>query len=234
MQPIHSLVVRLPYLPAGTMLQSVVQTMRGIKAFVTLLFDDSGSLEPVWDLSHSLVDSPAFQLAISSMRTRPDVAAILAERYLAPPHNLEQLLQYPPESLGYIYAHQMRQLGFQPFEPAIAIDSDSHYVEYRWQKTHDIWHIITGFDVSEIGEIGLQAFYLAQFQLPLSSLLIANALISATLLQRESLNLMLGAIAQGWQMGKTARPLIAQKWEEAWQKPLAEWRVELNLQPVTA
>jgi len=40
------------------------------------------------------------------------------------------------------------------------------------------------------------------------------------------------AIARGWQMGKTARPLIAQKWETAWDKPLDQWRAELNLQPL--
>lgn len=213
-------------------LQPVIQTLRGIKAFVTLLFDDSGSLSPVWELSRSLLDSPAFQIAIASMQTTPAVAAMLAERYLAPPHDLDRLLQYPPNSLGYVYASHMKRRGFAAMEPAIAIDSDRHYVEYRWQKTHDIWHIITGFDTSERGEIGLQAFYVAQFQLPLSSLLVANALISATLLQPEGLNPLLEAIAQGYAMGKTAKPLIAQKWEAAWEKPVAQWRAELNVQPV--
>lgn len=213
-------------------LQSLTRLARGMKAFVTLLFDTSGDLAPVDELSHSLIDSPAFNQAIATMKTNPAMATFLAERYRGPVHDLEALLQSPPDSLGYLYARQMQQLGYQPFEPVMALDTDSQYVEYRWQKTHDIWHIITGFDVSEIGEIGLQAFYLAQFQLPLASLLIANALISVTLLQPESLNPLLGAIARGWQMGKTARPLIAQKWEEAWDKPLDQWRAELNLQPL--
>jgi ubiquinone biosynthesis protein COQ4 len=39
-------------------------------------------------------------------------------------------------------------------------------------------------------------------------------------------------IAQGWQMGQVAKPLFAQKWEEAWEKPLAQWQAELNLQPI--
>jgi ubiquinone biosynthesis protein COQ4 len=219
--------------PSGrTALQSVMQTMRGLHAFVALLFDESGNLEPVWQLSNSLVDSSAFQLAVASMKTAPDIAAILTERYVAPPHDLEALLHYPEDSLGYVYAHHMKQLGLQTIEPAIAIDSDSHYIEHRWQQTHDIWHIITGFDTSAVGEIGLQALYLAQVQLPLASLLIANALISVTLFEPKALNRMLGAIAQGWQMGRVAKPLIAQKWEEAWEKPVTVWRAELNVQPV--
>lgn len=215
------------------LLRSVVQTLRGIKAFVILLFDESGNLKPVWELSSSLIDSPAFERTIATLNEMPAAAALIAERYQAP-HDLDRLQQYPKDSLGYVYANFMKQAGFEPLNPAIDIDSDVHYVEFRWQQTHDIWHIITGFDTSEIGEIGLQAFYLAQFQLPLSSLLIANALIGVTLMQPESLTLMLAAIAQGWQMGKLAQPLIAQKWESAWEKPVSLWRAELNVQPVKA
>jgi ubiquinone biosynthesis protein COQ4 len=235
MLPIHRLVLsgfRSPIRTSLTTAHTWQQTLRGVKAFVTLLFDESGSLEPVWELSTSLVDSAAFQQAIATLKTTPEVAALLAERYVAPPHDLEALLHYPPESLGYQYATAMQRAGFQSFTPAIELDSDSRYVEYRWQQTHDIWHLVTGFDVSEIGEIGLQAFYLAQFQLPLASLLIANALIATTVWQPETLSPLLSAIAQGWQMGKTARPLIAQKWEAAWEKPLSVWQTELNLSPI--
>lgn len=234
MHSASSLTAQASFHSLGTLLQTATHTLKGLKAFVILLFDESGRLEPVWELSNSLVDSPAFQLAIAAMKATPETATFLAERYVAPPHDLEALLSYPPDSLGYIYAHQMKELAFAPIEAAIALDSDSRYVEYRWQQTHDIWHVITGFDTSAVGEIGLQAFYLAQFQLPLSSLLIANALISATVLQPESLNLLLGAIAQGWHMGKAAKPLITQKWEEAWEKSLVEWRAALNVHPVAA
>ncbi|MBD2595916.1 ubiquinone biosynthesis protein [Nostoc sp. MBR 210] len=215
-----------------TTLPAIVRKLKGIKAFVTLLFDETGNLEPVWQLSHSLVDSRSFQLAIATMRENPEVANILAERYIASPHDLVALSQYPPDSLGYAYASQMKELAFQPIEAGIEINSDTSYVENRWQQTHDIWHIITGFETSEIGEIGLQAFYLAQFQLPLASLLIANALIAVTVWQPQRLSVLLMAIARGWEMGKNAKPLIAQKWEEAWEKPVTVWRKELNVQPV--
>jgi ubiquinone biosynthesis protein COQ4 len=233
MQPTSFLSARFPLTSNKTALHSLIQTMRGTKAFFDLLFDESGSLAPVWELSNSLVDSPAFQLAVASLKTMPEVADLLRERYIAPAHDLNALLHYPAGSLGYVYAHYMKQEGLYPIEPAIAIDSDTRYIENRWQQTHDIWHVITGFDTSAIGEIGLQAFYLAQFQLPLSSLLIANALISVTLFTPEIINPMLSAIARGWEMGKTAQPLIAQKWEEAWEKPVTAWRTELNVFPIT-
>ena len=212
--------------------KDLFRTLKGTKAFLTLLFDDSGSLDAVEELSTSLVESHAFQLAVENMKAVPEVAEIIAERYMAPPHDLEALFQYPKDSLGYAYASSLKQAGFQPLTAAVAIDSDTSYVENRWQQTHDIWHIITGFDTSEIGEIGLQAFYLAQFQLPLASMLIANALISTTVFQPEALSSLLSAIAKGWEMGQIAKPLIAQKWEEAWEKPVSLWRSQLNVQPI--
>jgi ubiquinone biosynthesis protein Coq4 len=209
------------------------QGVRGTAAFIQILFDESGNLDPIDELSLSLLESPAFALAVAEMKANPAIAALMDERYLAPPHDLALLRQLPPDSLGVVYAQSLEKSGFQPILAEIPITSDVTYVENRWQQTHDIWHVITGFDTSDIGEIGLQAFYLAQFRLPLSSLLIANALIGATLLKPEALSPLLTAIAQGWDMGQMAKPLIAQKWETEWEKPVAVWRQELNVQPIT-
>jgi ubiquinone biosynthesis protein Coq4 len=61
-------------------------------------------------------------------------------------------------------------------------------------------------------------------------MLVGISLISATLKEPEMLPKLLEAIVQGFQMGKTAKPLFAQKWEEGWEKPLAQWQTELNIQ----
>lgn len=205
------------------------EAVRGTAAFLAILFDESGNLAPIDELSLSLLDSPAFEQAVADMQQVPEVAAIIAERYIAPPHDVAALRQLPPDSLGYAYASNLQQAGFDVIVADVPITSNVRYVEYRWQQTHDIWHVVTGFDPSPIGEMGLQAFYLAQFRLPLSSLLIANALIGATVLKPESLSPLLNAIAQGWQMGELAKPLIAQKWEEAWEKPVSVWQQELHI-----
>jgi ubiquinone biosynthesis protein Coq4 len=63
-------------------------------------------------------------------------------------------------------------------------------------------------------------------------MLVATSLISSTLREPETLPQLLEAIAQGFQMGKTARSLFSQKWEEEWEKPLTQWQAELNIQPI--
>lgn len=43
-------------------------------------------------------------------------------------------------------------------------------MEIRLSQTHDLRHVLTGFDTSLHGEIGLQAFYLGQFPYPLGAM----------------------------------------------------------------
>ncbi len=52
--------------------------------------------------------------------------------------------------------------------------NDAVYGELRLSQTHDLWHVVTGFDTTVVGEIGLQAFHLTQFPYPLASALTAQ------------------------------------------------------------
>jgi ubiquinone biosynthesis protein Coq4 len=98
-------------------------------------------------------------------------------------------------------------------------------------NSHPVFECLEGVQFVNI-EIGLQAFHLPQFPYPLATMLVANSLISTTLKEPEMLPQLLEAIAQGFQMGKTAKSLFAQKWEEGWEKPLTQWQAELNIQPI--
>jgi ubiquinone biosynthesis protein COQ4 len=202
------------------------------KSFIAMLAGDA-SLKTVGEMSDALVETPAFDLAARQLQRNPACAKLIRDRYIPANYDLDKLLTYPQDSLGYIYAAAIKGSGFDPnLHIGMSAASDAKYVELRLSQTHDIWHVITGFDTSPIGEIGLQAVHLAQFPYPLATMLVANSLMSSTLLDPESLPSLLGAIAQGWQMGETAGALFAQKWEEAWDKPLAQWQAELNIQPI--
>ncbi|MBD2463679.1 ubiquinone biosynthesis protein [Oscillatoria sp. FACHB-1407] len=213
-------------------LKSFLAKVLIVKSFTSMLFGDN-SLKTVGELADGLLETPAYALMAHHLNQDPDCAVLIRDRYIPPVHDLDRLLTYPSDSLGYIYAAYLKKTGFDPnLHAGMTTESDAKYVELRLSQTHDLWHIITGFDTSEIGEIGLQAFHLPQFPYPLGTMLIANSLISATLMAPETLPQLLGAIAQGLQMGKTAKPLFAQKWEEGWEKPLAQWQAELNIQPI--
>ncbi|MCY7275381.1 MAG: ubiquinone biosynthesis protein [Phormidesmis sp. CAN_BIN44] len=203
-----------------------------VKSSVSMLFGDY-SLQTVGELTYGLLATPAYDLVAHHLNQDPACAALIRDRYIPPAHDLDTLLTLPPDSLGCIYAAQMKKTGFDPnLHAGMTAKSDAEYVELRLSQTHDLWHIVTGFDTSLIGEIGLQAFHLPQFPYPLATMLVANSLIATTLREPEMLSSLLAAIAQGFQMGKTAKPLFAQKWEEGWENPLTQWQAELNIQSI--
>lgn len=221
-----------PQSPIVKRAKSFLARLLILKSFTSMLLGNN-SLQAVGELTDGLLETPAYDQMAQYLKQDPACAALICERYIPPAHDLDKLLTYPPDSLGYIYAAQMKKTGFDPnLHAGMTAVSDAHYVELRLSQTHDLWHIVTGFDTSKVGEIGLQAFHLPQFPYPLATMLIANSLISSTLMEPETLPQLLKAIAQGFHMGKAAKPLFAQKWEEAWEKPLTQWQAELKIQPI--
>lgn len=204
-----------------------LQTLKGVVA----LLRDPGQTDSVYDVEEGLRNIKAAQLSVDFLKSNPEVAAIIEERYLAPEPDMESLLKLPKESLGYAYASYLTEAGFDPnFYRKIAVVDDVSYVFLRIRQSHDIWHIVTGMKTDVIGELGLKAFELAQTRRPMSLVLLTGGLMRTLLSSPEDLDLLLDRIAVGYRMGAKAKPFLAQKWEENWEKPLAEWRSELGLE----
>jgi len=218
--------------PAARTAEVPASLFRILGTFLAMSGGDN-SLDLVGALSEGLLETRSYALVAEHLRRDPACAALINERWIPGDQNLEQLAALPEGSLGHVYASEMIRLGYDPnLHAGMEPESDAVYVELRLSQTHDIWHAITGFDTSVNGEIGLQAFHLTQFPYPLASVLTAQALFSTTLFAADQLPALVQAIHTGLQMGQRARPLFAQRWEEGWEKPLAQWRQELNLLPV--
>ncbi|MFB2891529.1 Coq4 family protein [Aerosakkonemataceae cyanobacterium BLCC-F50] len=204
-----------------------IQTIKGV---VTLL-RDPGQTDSIYDVEEGLRNIKAAQLSVEFLKSKPEVAAIIQERYLAPQPDMDALLKLPKGSLGYEYASYLTAAGFDPnFYRKIEVVDDVSYVFLRIRQSHDIWHIITGMKTDVIGELGLKGFELAQTRRPMSIILLAGGLLRTLLSSPEDLNMLLDRIAVGYRMGAKAKPFLAQKWEENWEKPVAEWREELGVE----
>ncbi|MBW4444127.1 MAG: hypothetical protein KME10_23460 [Plectolyngbya sp. WJT66-NPBG17] len=169
---------------------------------------------------------------IEYAHSHPAITQILQERYFSSTPDLDELLNCPQDSLGFHYAAEMKRTGLQPdFYRKITVEDDYSYIALRMRQTHDIWHIVTGFGTNFADEMGLQAFTLAQTRSPLAVAILAATIIYA-LKSSTPLNPLVERMQQGWRMGENAHPFLAQKWEKYWEKPLSEWRADLNIEAV--
>ena len=144
--------------------------------------------------------------------------------------DLAALARLPVGTLGQVYAEHMQRLGLDPnFYPELKVDDDPSYIVMRMRQTHDLWHVVTGFDTEVAGELGLQAFMLAYLALPLPVILVGGGLLKLGLLDHENLGNGVQAITRGMTMGQAVRGLFAYNWAANWAKPLAEVRRELKI-----
>ncbi len=212
---------------------SLADQLKTIQSFSTLTRKPA-TFEAIYDLDEILRSTDLSTISVEYLKTQPGVAAIIEERYLAPVPNLTELLTYPQASLGYQFAHHMVTNQFElEFYRQREFKDDISYITLRRSQTHDIQHIVTGFRTNPAGELGLQAFQLAQMRSPLAIVILSTGLINV-LADPEQLNTHMQQVFQGWEMGLKAAPLMAQKWEEGWEKPLAQWQAELGITPPSA
>ena len=86
---------------------------------------------------------------------------------------LASLLLLPENSLGRIFAQHMIKNNLNPdFYPTLKIKKDEDYIIQRMRSIHDVLHVLTGFDTSQEGELGIQAFIMAQTASPFSMIVI--------------------------------------------------------------
>lgn len=206
--------------------------LKAIRAFVALLRNPDATSR-VFIIANALRNTKASQKVLNHLRATPQTARVLAERYQGPAPDLEALQRLPVGSLGYELVRHLRDCKLQVmFYPQLAVKDDFDYVEMRIRNTHDIWHTVTGIGVTAAEELGLQAFMLAQECSALAPVLIAGGLLR-TLFWDDRADLafskVMEAIDHGWQLGRAAQPLLAQKWEQGWARPLADWQKELGL-----
>ncbi|ABA20085.1 conserved hypothetical protein [Trichormus variabilis ATCC 29413] len=212
---------------------------KGLLAYIQFLADralkpSNGNTDPVFDFEDALDQTEMAQLAVDELKKIPEVNTLFAERWLPAPFNLDDLAKLPEGTLGHVYAIEMKARGFDPyFYKKVPVVDDISYLKMLWRSTHDIYHVVAGFDTDGIGEIGLQAFVLAQTPIPISVMLVSFGMVMTSLYQPAKFQDLMAEIARGYSLGShTPRKLIAQKWDQFWDVPVIEIRECLGINTV--
>ena len=209
----------------GERLQSL-KLLAGLAA----LLKNPGSLDSILAIGGNVKDSPMAEQMARHLLENPDFTQLVKEGWRPQPIDLSALQSLPEGTLGRCYADQLISLGITPdtlLDPS-PVNNERDYIMHRLKETHDIAHVLTGFGIDGVSELGLQGFNLAQNRSPLAVMLIFGGMLKA-LQKDEPLAPMLRALAKGFQMGLDAELVIARKLEEGWDRPLNEWRNELRL-----
>ena len=203
--------------------------IRFAKLFISLT-KNPGNLDMVFQISDSVDKSEILKTYVDHISKYPTGPQALESKHRLGAVDLASLEALPEGTLGQVFASHMKAHNLRLEDiPTKDADSQGEYVIAHLYETHDIWHVVTGFRTDIAGELGLQAFYLAQFPGVLSSVLLAAGLLNTAILQMDDRENRMNSIVRGWQLGRQARPLFGYRWDLAWEKSIAEVRTELTL-----
>lgn len=209
---------------------NVVENARVLWTFLRLT-RDPGRLDLVLKLTDGL--DPTRRPAARKMIERPEIQAALAGELPLPTIDLKVLRTLPAGSFGRAAAEFFDAQGLDPavlhYTP-LAERSDFLRFKQHMERTHDLWHVVTGFATDVPGELGLQAFSIAQIGSPLGYILLSAGLFKMAQ-DAEMGPQLLDEISRGWLLGKEARPFFGVDWEALYPLPLVEVRARMGLGP---
>jgi len=212
-------------------LKQRLQNLKVLAALANFL-QEPGQLESVFKIASSMKESDLSNYMRDTLVRNPEMRTLISERWQPIQYSAEGLKNLPQGTLGNAYANQMISLNLSADDLLTnkKIETDKDYIELRARQTHDIIHVITGFGTDEVGEIGLQAFNLAQIKSPVSALIIFGGILTALKRQSKfSLDDLLIKISEGFKLARNAEILLTKKLEEEWETNLEELRIKYRI-----
>ncbi len=148
-----------------------------------------------------------------------------------PTIDLEELSQLPEGTLGYEYAQHMKKNNIQPLEisPDLKEEADRDPFALRYTVTHDIFHILLGFDTSYAGEMGVFGFTAGQNYSKMLKIAEPLILLLLCLIKPHKIKQIWKSDRIGKALGKQAECLLVYPFEKNWAHPINDVRAELGL-----
>lgn len=164
---------------------------------------------------------------------RPDLQAQLADA-VAPVADvdLEALRALPQGSLGRSYAELLDRNGLEPFRLTQEVPREviaRQLFIARYGLVHDVFHVLTGFDTSWAGELGVWAFVAGQGYSKKHWAAVALGCLLYPILSPPQIPRLWRNLRAGVAMGRRASALILVPFEKLWAREVAELRRELDI-----
>lgn len=166
---------------------------------------------------------------LAHLRRDPRTAEAIQQQRAFGPIVLDDLALLPEGSLGRVFADHCRARDIDPNLVHVPPEGDVGFLLNHLYQTHDIWHVITGWGNDLAGEVGLGAFYSAQFGSPAFFGYMVSLIFLNVIYRRADLDEIFAAFSAGYQGGKRAEPLFGADWDALWELPVSELRVRFGV-----
>jgi len=201
----------------------------GVRALRTILKDPNDTKQVfVLFLVLNARSLPGF---LARFVAEPDGVALLHEKPAIDSSSVDfaALGALPADTLGGAFARHLSERNLSPdiFRAPPGVPASVAFLAQRMRQSHDLWHVVTGYDTSVADELALLAFSHAQSRLPGPAVLAVTGALRFSLEHPNALR----KVWDGYRRGKAAKSLLTVRWEELWTSPLSVVREQLGIVP---
>jgi ubiquinone biosynthesis protein COQ4 len=200
-----------------------------LSSFLDMVNTTDGDFTVLAQLAKASSDQESMQLMIQHLSLHPEGKQAFANHFSLGLIDLTILSKLADHTLGYLYAKHMMQNQLKPLQAEPPKD-DQGFLGMHITETHDIWHVVTGSKTDMLGEIQLEAFYVAQLKMSRFWLaLLTKNLLKSLVYNIEVADQYMTVANKGWTMGNKAKPLFGVDWNTLWEMPIEQVRASFNI-----
>jgi ubiquinone biosynthesis protein Coq4 len=186
------------------------------------------------DLGRHLSEAFSARLGTASY-AYPNVRETAAKG-LPPQFDLDTLGTCPEGSLGHAFYRQIVDNGFDLEvldRDVLALSSlaaPHDFINTRMLQSHDLIHLLAGYELTALHEVGISAFQLAQCGHGYSAMFLAVVATGAAASDNPgALPFVLETVLGAWTHGRRSASLIPLDWQAVWDQPIATIRQNLGM-----
>ena len=168
---------------------------------------------------------------LAALREQPGPSKALRERVPASRIDLAALESLPQGSLGQVFAAHCRERNLDPNLIRVPETDETGWMLNHLYQTHDVWHVLSGWDNDLPGEVGVGAFYMGQFRSPAFFGFMLGLILLNVVWRRGDLGAVMTAIGDGYRAGCDAEPLFGVTWSDWWETPVEDVRRNFRIGP---
>lgn len=175
------------------------------------------------------------RLAEASM-LYPGIAEV-AGQVIPPIVKLAEVSTCPTGSIGRLYHDLIVDNGFDlevldgKALGLSQLPSPLDYLNARNLQTHDLWHLVAGYETTVLHEFSIAAFQVAQFGHSYSANLLAVMAGVAALSPPIGFPILMDSVFAAWVHGRQTPQLMRIGWEELWTHSVSDIRSEYDIKP---
>ena len=172
--------------------------------------------------SMSALLSSGFEARAAAACRRYTGVTEAAQAGFPPRTQLDTLRAAPENSLGHTLYRMIVDNGYD----LEVLDRDTlllsrltpplDFLNARILQAHDMWHIVAGYELTKLHEVGISAFQMAQFGHNYSAMFLAVVAATTSLHTPAAIPLLLETMLSAWAHGRATPPMMRIVWEQEW------------------